>query len=250
VCLLLGGFVAAGHADTETPVAATTARRRMVAADIAARGIRDPCVLRAMGRVPRERFVPARWREQAYGDHPLPIGAGQTISQPYIVAVMTEAAALHGRERVLEVGTGSGYQAAILADCAREVFTIEIVAELARSARARLEELGYANVRVREGDGRAGWPAHAPYDAIIVTAAGPEVPPALVEQLREGGVLVIPRGAAGGRQVLLRGRKTGGRLEWQELMDVSFVPLVERPPTQGADGAGTERRPSSGPAKR
>jgi protein-L-isoaspartate(D-aspartate) O-methyltransferase len=202
-------------------------RHEMVERQIRRRGVEDACVLAAMERVPRERFVPDGYRAQAYEDRPLPIGEGQTISQPYIVAVMSEAARLSRDDRVLEIGTGSGYHAAILAECAAEVFTVEIKADLARSAESRLRELGHSRVSVRHGDGRAGWPEHAPYDAIVVTAVGPEVPPALVEQLEEGGRLVMPRGAPGGDQVLVVATKQQGRLKIQELMPVAFVPLVE-----------------------
>jgi len=203
------------------------ARRRMADVQIRGRGITDPCVLAAMERVPRHLFVPERWRVHAHEDRPLPIGAGQTISQPYVVALMAEALGLRGRERVLEIGTGSGYHAAVLAECADRVFTIEIKPELARVAAKRLLELGYGRVRVREGDGRYGWRARAPYDAIVVTAAASDVPPALVEQLREGGVLVMPLGEPRGSQVLVRGVKRQGRLEMRELVPVAFVPLVD-----------------------
>jgi protein-L-isoaspartate(D-aspartate) O-methyltransferase len=202
-------------------------RQQMVERQIRQRGVADACVLAAMERVPRELFVPDGYRAQAYEDRPLPIGEGQTISQPYIVAVMSEAARLSRDDRVLEIGTGSGYHAAILAECAAEVFTVEIKPDLARSAESRLRELGHSRVSVRHGDGRAGWPEHAPYDAIVVTAAGPEVPPALVEQLAEGGRLVMPRRTPGGDQVLVVATKQQGRLKIQELMPVAFVPLVE-----------------------
>ncbi len=215
----------------------------MVEVQLEQRGVRDPCVLRAMATVPRHRFVPEAARPEAYGDHPLPIGFGQTISQPYIVAAMTEALRLSGRERVLEIGTGSGYQAAVLTKCAREVFSIELHPALAREAARRLRALGYA-VQVRQGDGRLGWPQHAPFDAVMVTAAAAEVPPALVEQLAEGGVLVMPRGASGGRQVLVRGLRRGSTLEMTELFGVAFVPLIDPAPGQRVpspsvpDGAG------------
>jgi protein-L-isoaspartate(D-aspartate) O-methyltransferase len=202
----------------------------MVERQIRQRGVEDPCVLAAMERVPRERFVPEKYRAQAYEDRPLPIGEGQTISQPYIVAVMSEAAHLSRDDRVLEIGTGSGYHAAILAECAGEVLTVEIKPDLARRAESRLGELGHSRVRVRQGDGRTGWPEHAPYDAIVVTAAGPEVPPALVEQLKDGGRLVMPRRTPSGAQVLVVATKQRGRLEVQELMPVSFVPLVGTSP--------------------
>lgn len=231
----LGGSATADDRRTLAPADVDSARRRMVDVQIAQRGIRDPCVLRAMATVPRHLFVPASSRPAAYDDHPLPIGFGQTISQPYVVAAMTEALRLSGRERVLEIGTGSGYQAAVLATCAREVFSIEIHPDLAKEAAGRLHALGYG-VRVREGDGRLGWPEHAPFDAIIITAAAPEVPPALTEQLAEGGILVMPRGASDGPQVLVRGVRREGALETTELFSVAFVPLVgsdavQRPPS-------------------
>jgi protein-L-isoaspartate(D-aspartate) O-methyltransferase len=198
----------------------------MVESQIERRGIRDPCVLGAMATVPRHLFVPPASESAAYEDHPLPIGYGQTISQPYIVAARTEALRLTGRERVLEIGTGSGYQAAVLAKCAREVFSIEIQPDLAKQAAGRLRALGYA-VTVRQGDGRLGWLERAPFDAILVTAAAPEAPPALVAQLAEGGVLVMPRGVSSGRQVLVRAIRRGGTLETTELFAVAFVPLVD-----------------------
>jgi protein-L-isoaspartate(D-aspartate) O-methyltransferase len=201
-------------------------RREMVERQIRQRGVKDACVLSALGRVPRERFVPESIRSRAYEDRPLPIGDGQTISQPYIVAVMAEAARLSSEDRVLEIGTGSGYHAAILAECADRVFSVEILPELAKRAQRRLQELGYSRVSVLPGNGRQGWPAHAPYDAIVVTAAGPEIPPALVEQLKEGGVLVMPRGDPDGAQILIVGTKRSGLLEVENLMPVAFVPLT------------------------
>jgi len=201
-----------------------TARLRMVREQIEARGVREPRVLAAMRRVPRHEFVPARWRASAYEDHPLPIGDGQTISQPYIVAVMTELAALDERARVLEVGTGSGYQAAVLAEVAGEVYTIEIVASLATTAARTLARLGYGAVHVRHGDGYLGWPSAAPFDAILVTAAAPEVPPRLLEQLKEGGRLVIPVGAAS--QELQVHRRTASGVEVRRVFPVQFVPMT------------------------
>ena len=235
------------HPSTRDSATTADARRRMVDVQIEHRGVRDPCVLRAMATVPRHLFVPASSRSEAYEDHPVPIGFGQTISQPYVVAVMTEALHLSGRERVLEIGTGSGYQAAVLARCAREVFSIEIHPDLAREAADRLRTLGYA-VHVREGDGRLGWPAHAPFDAIIVTAAGPEVPPALVEQLAEGGTLIMPRGVSDGRQALVRGVRRGAALETTELFSVAFVPLVGPDAVQRAPGP--PAGPEAGAGKR
>jgi len=205
-------------------------RRRMVEEQLRARDIEDPRVLAAMGRVPRHLFVPAALRFRAYADHPLPIGNGQTISQPYIVALMTELAEVEPDDKVLEIGTGSGYQAAVLSEIAREVATIEIVSELADTARARLAELGYKNVTVRTGDGYLGWKEKAPFDAILVTAAAPEVPPPLVEQLAPGAILVIPVGPQSQVQSLLRIQKTAdGTTVTREILPVVFVPLVRQP---------------------
>ncbi len=200
------------------------ARRRMVEEQLAARGIEDARVLAAMGKVPRHALVPADVRAQAYADSPLPIGGGQTISQPYIVAYMTEQLALKGGARVLEVGTGSGYQAAILGELAAEVYTIEIVPALARRAAADLARLGYRNVVVREGDGYRGWPEKAPFDAIVVTAAPPEVPAPLIEQLKPGGRLVLPVGDD--YQELLRVTKDAQGVRRQRLLPVRFVPMT------------------------
>ncbi|MBC7257801.1 MAG: protein-L-isoaspartate(D-aspartate) O-methyltransferase [Chloroflexi bacterium] len=190
------------------------------------REVSDPRVLAAMEAVPRHRFVPAQYAEDAYDDHPLPIGYGQTISQPYIVALMTQLLELKGHEKVLEIGAGSGYQAAILSLLAREVFTVERIPQLAEKARERLSELGYRNVHIRIGDGYEGWPEHAPYDAIIVTCAAEEVPPPLIEQLADGGRLVIPVGESGWSQRLMLLRKRGAELEQREIAGVVFVPLV------------------------
>ncbi len=204
-----------------------TLRRKMVQSHLQRRGIADPLVLEAFRNVPREAFLPDDLAEFAYEDTPLPISQGQTISQPYIVAVTTEALGLRGGERVLEVGTGSGYAAAILARIAREVETIERLPELAHSAEARLHRLGFKNVRVRCGDGTLGWPEHAPYDAIAVAAGGPTVPPALLAQLAVGGRLVMPMGPDQDSQVLVRiTRRPDGQYTTEELMAVRFVPLI------------------------
>lgn len=200
------------------------ARRRMVEEQLAARGIRDARVLAAMGKVPRHALVPADVRYQAYADSPLPIGEGQTISQPFIVAYMTEQLGLKGGERVLEVGTGSGYQAAVLAEIVAEVYTIEIVPELGKRAAADLARLGYKNVTVRVGDGYRGWPEKAPFDAIVVTAAPPEVPTPLVDQLKPGGRLVLPVGEA--FQELLLVAKDARGVRKQRLLPVRFVPMT------------------------
>jgi len=197
----------------------------MVEEQLIRRGIVNERVLEAMRQVPRHLFVPEDLRHLAYRDSPLPIGEGQTISQPYIVALMTQALELRGSEKVLEVGTGSGYQAAILSLLAREVYTVERIPSLARRAERVLARLGYKNVRVKVGNGSLGWPEHAPYEAIIVTAATEQVPPPLREQLADGGRLVAP---VGGRwsQTLIRLRRRGDRFIREHLTTVVFVPLV------------------------
>jgi protein-L-isoaspartate(D-aspartate) O-methyltransferase len=199
-------------------------RRQMVETQLRARGVRDARVLDAMARVPRHRFVRDADRELAYGDYPLEVGFGQTISQPYIVGYMTEQLALPQGARVLEIGTGSGYQAAILAELAGEVYTIEIVPELAEQAARRLEALGYRNVHARFGDGYAGWLDVAPFDAIIVTAAPDHLPQPLVEQLSVGGRLAVPVGRAD--QELIVFTKTPDGLKEQSRLPVRFVPLT------------------------
>ncbi|MBM4318770.1 MAG: protein-L-isoaspartate(D-aspartate) O-methyltransferase [Deltaproteobacteria bacterium] len=201
-------------------------RRRMVQQQIAARGIRDPRVLRAMEIVPRHRFVPPHLRIEAYEDWPLPIGEGQTISQPYIVAAMTEALQLHEDDRVLEIGTGSGYQTAVLAELAEWVYTIECIGFLQERALRLLDSLGYRNIEARVGDGHAGWPEAAPYQAILVTAAPPEIPAALAEQLAVGGRMLVPIGSSSYTQTLVRLRRTASGIEREELFSVRFVPLV------------------------
>ena len=185
-----------------------------------------------MGRVPRHLFVPPALEQQAYDDHPLPIGYGVTISQPYIVALMTQAAGIKPGQRVLEVGTGSGYQAAILATLTDEVYSIELIPELAQSAGERLARLGYGHVQVKSGDGYLGWPEFAPFDAIIVTAAAPEIPPALKDQLKDGGRLIIPVGPTFGPQYLLRLTRQGNTFQEEMLSPVAFVPLVKPKPSQ------------------
>jgi protein-L-isoaspartate(D-aspartate) O-methyltransferase len=199
-------------------------REQMVAQQIAARGVRDERTLAAMRKVPRHLFVPAEVAGQAYADHPLPIGHGQTISQPYIVGFMTEALDLDDDETVLEVGTGSGYQAAVLAEIVARVYTIEIVAPLAEESRTRLRDLGYSNVEVRAGDGYRGWPEAAPFDAIIVTAAAPRIPEPLMEQLAEGGRLVLPVGDEWQELVVVTRR--GDRFEKKRVLPVRFVPMT------------------------
>jgi protein-L-isoaspartate(D-aspartate) O-methyltransferase len=211
-------------ADRGSDEAFAQERERMVASQIEARGVRDPRVLDALRAIPRHEFVPAGQRMHAYEDRPLPIGEGQTISQPYIVAVMTELLELDGSEKVLEIGTGSGYQAAVLGKLAREVWSIEIVPELARRAEADLRRLGYANVHVRAGDGYRGWPEQAPFDAIIVTAAPEHVPQPLVEQLAVGGQLVLPVGDLS--QDLVRVVRGEQGVEQERLLGVRFVPMT------------------------
>jgi protein-L-isoaspartate(D-aspartate) O-methyltransferase len=198
-------------------------RERMVETQIVSRGILDPLVLAAMRTVPRHRFVPASELGRAYEDGPLAIGRGQTISQPYIVAAMTELARPSPTARALEIGTGCGYQTAVLAECFREVWSIELEPELSARAAAALSELGYRNIHVRCGDGALGWPEEAPFDAIVVTAAPERIPPALPAQLAEGGRLVIPLGAMS--QELWVVTRVGGGFERRAVMSVRFVPL-------------------------
>jgi protein-L-isoaspartate(D-aspartate) O-methyltransferase len=201
-------------------------RTQMVEQDIKARGIRDERVLKAMGKIPRHLFVSPRYRNAAYGDHPLPIGEGQTISQPYVVALMTEALQLRPGDRVLEIGTGSGYQAAVLAEIVKEVYTIEIREGLAEEAGARLRELGYENIKVKHADGYFGWPEYAPFDAIIITAAANHIPPPLIKELKEGGRLIIPLGSTVYFQTLTLATKKAGELELVQMGAVAFVPMT------------------------
>lgn len=218
--IVAGGCMAG---QDETP---DVARRRMVELQLRTRDIVDERVLAAMARVPRHLFVEPSLERYAYEDRPLSIGAGQTISQPYIVALMTQLLQVQPSHRILEVGTGSGYQAAVLAELAAEVYTIEIVPSLAEAARARLETLGYRNVHVRQGDGYEGWPEFAPFDGVLVTAGAPQIPPPLIDQLREGGRMAIPVGMAGGTQDLILGEKHGGRFRTRSIAPVLFVPLT------------------------
>lgn len=197
----------------------------MVARQLRGRGISDARVIRAMSSVPRDKFVPKEWRTSAYEDRPLPIGYGQTISQPYIVAFMTEQLQPKRDQRVLEIGTGSGYQAAILSGLVAEVYTIEIIKPLAERAEAVLRELDYKNVHVKTGDGYKGWPEHAPFDAIIVTAAPDHVPPPLIEQLKEGGRMIIPVGKSGAQKLYLL-EKRNGQTRQTAVIPVRFVPLT------------------------
>lgn len=202
-------------------------RIRMVDQQIRARGIKDPSVLRAMEKVPRHRFVPSSALGLSYADMPLPIGLGQTISQPYIVAYMTEAIGITREAKVLEIGTGSGYQAAVLGELAREVYTIEILPELAERSRLVLEELGYRNVFVKAGNGYLGWPEHGPFDAIVVTAAPDEIPKPLIEQLAVGGKMVIPVGT--GQQQMTILTKTREGVTEKRTLPVRFVPMTGKP---------------------
>jgi protein-L-isoaspartate(D-aspartate) O-methyltransferase len=220
VALLLWPLVAA--AQESDPYARS--RAAMVEEQIARRGVEDPGVLSAMGEVPRHLFVPDEIRDEAYIDDPLPIGDGQTISQPYIVALMTSLLELTGREKVLEIGTGSGYQAAVLARVAREVYTIEIRESLGRAAERTLQRLGFGNVQVRIGNGYQGWPEQAPFDAIIVTAAPETIPQALIDQLAVGGRMVVPVGRYIQDLILLT--KTADGVAQRKVVPVRFVPMI------------------------
>ncbi|MFQ6093167.1 MAG: protein-L-isoaspartate(D-aspartate) O-methyltransferase [bacterium] len=203
----------------------TIARERMVRTQLVPRSIKDRRVLEAMGTVPRHRFVPKELWSRAYGDHPLPIGQGQTISQPYMVALMTEQLQLEENSKVLEIGTGSGYQAAVLAELATRVFSIERVPELASLARRTLDALGYSNIIIRTGDGTLGWKEFAPFDRIMVTAGAPDVPQALVEQLADGGRIVIPIGNTL-LQTLMVVKRRGEKVKREEVCGCTFVPLI------------------------
>jgi protein-L-isoaspartate(D-aspartate) O-methyltransferase len=224
--LALGASLASLPAHGEE-AGITTARKRMVQEQLTAgwRGITNERVLAVMGKVPRHEFVPADMRAHAYADGPLPIGHGQTISQPYIVAFMTQQLQPQPADRVLEIGTGSGYQAAVLAELVKEVYTIEIVEPLAHRAEAGLKRLSYTNVHVRAGDGYKGWPEAAPFDAIIVTCAPAQVPQPLVEQLKDSGRMIIPVGPAEDQKLVLL-RKKDGQLERQSILPVRFVPMT------------------------
>ena len=237
LCLLLASLLNCGAERLRDSVGDQAAgvtedefkrRRLRLVEQLRGRGIRDQAVLEALKRVPRHRFVPAAQIQSAYADHPLPIGRGQTISQPYIVAYMTEAAEVSRGEKVLEIGTGSGYQAAVLAEVAREVYTVEIIPDLAESAARLLGGLGYQNIRVKTGNGYEGWAEHAPYDAIVVTAAPSEIPRALVEQLAVNGKMVIPVGDSAQEMVVVT-KGPGGLVE-ERTIPVRFVPMVGKPP--------------------
>jgi protein-L-isoaspartate(D-aspartate) O-methyltransferase len=233
-CLFLLGLWAAAPAQfsarAQAPQAPddklTRARRVMVERDLGGRGIKDPKVLDAMRLVPRHLFVPAAQVGAAYEDRPLPIGAGQTISQPYIVALMSELLELKESEKLLEIGTGSGYQAAVLSRLAREIYTIEIVPGLAERAKETLARLGYHNVQIKTGDGFYGWEEKSPFDAVLLTAAAERIPEPLWRQLREEGRLVMPMGKEGQTQKLVRVKKIAGQRRVERIMEVIFVPMT------------------------
>ncbi len=223
ICFVLAGNLSAAGADD--PDRFMQRRARMVEEQIRGRGIQDPETLRAMATVPRHLFVPAYLRRQAYADGPLPIGHGQTISQPYIVAYMTEILHLKPEQRVLEIGTGSGYQAAVLAELTDRVYTMEIIPELAEAAAERLQKTGYGRVQVRQGNGYFGWPEAAPFDAVVVTAAAEFIPPPLLEQLKDGGRMIIPVGSPFYVQHLMLVEKKDGAITTRSMMPVRFVPF-------------------------
>lgn len=230
-------FAVTGCVTRPTPMmddqAFAQARERMVEDDLRGRDIRDERVLNAMRTVPRHRFVPPAHAADAYADHPLPIGGGQTISQPYVVALMTQQLGLRGGEKILEIGTGSGYQAAVLAEMGCAVYSIEIAPDLAVAAQRRLAELGYHRVHVRAGDGYFGWKEAAPFDAAIITAATPQIPPPVAEQLREGGIIILPLGTDD-YQTLTRGIKGPQGIQLKSVGGVSFVPMTGTVRTPGA----------------
>ncbi len=218
-CFVMGGFIFQQVDKYEA------ARERMVTQQIVSRGVKDAATLRAMRKVQRHLFVPREYERDAYDDTPLPIGYGQTISQPYIVAYMTEVVRPSAKKKALEIGTGSGYQAAILAEIVGKVYTIEIVPELARESEDRLKRLGYSNIICKYGDGYKGWPEHAPFDIIVVTAAPDEIPQPLIDQLAENGRLIIPVGAPSAVQELILLEKKNGKIEKSRLTFVRFVPF-------------------------
>lgn len=222
-------FFMNGHSDAFEVVAEhdpyARARQRMIENDLKARDISSPEVLQAMQKVPRHLFVEKNQRKYAYNDYPLPIEEGQTISQPYIVALMTQSLRLKPGDKVLEIGTGSGYQAAVLAEIVSQVFSIEIVEKLAKKASMLLQSLGYQNIKVKSGDGFAGWEEHAPFDAIIVTCAARQIPPPLIKQLKQGGRIILPLGGNSFQDLVL-GVKKGNDLALQSITGVRFVPMV------------------------
>ena len=214
---------------TDSPWAFQQERKRMVQRQIEARGVSGAAVLRAICAVPRHKFVPDFPAEAAYQDRPLPIGHDQTISQPYIVAHMTALVRPDSTDRALEIGTGSGYQAAVLSEVVDSVYTVEIIPELAQRATRRLDQLGYDNVRIKTGDGYQGWKAHAPYDVIVVTAAPEQIPSPLIRQLKEGGRMVIPVGPSGQSQQLMLVTKKNGQVKRRKIAPVRFVPFLDSP---------------------
>ncbi len=218
-CFVMGGFIFQQGDKYEA------ARERMVTQQIVSRGVKDAATLKAMRMVPRHIFVPKEYENEAYDDNPLPIGYGQTISQPYIVAYMTEIAGPDPSKKALEIGTGSGYQAAILGEVVKKVYSIEIVPELARESAERLKKLGYTNITVKYGDGYKGWKEYSPFDIIIVTAAAEEIPKPLIDQLAENGRLVIPVGPPAAVQELILLEKKNGKIEKSRLTFVRFVPF-------------------------
>ena len=224
--LILAAIAAAGYGQKPTSVSDRAPGQQMVQRQLRAREISDQRVLAAMVKVPREEFVPSNLRGASYEDRPLPIGYGQTISQPYIVAFMTEQLRLSKNHRILEIGTGSGYQAAILAELAAEVYSIEIVEPLAKIAEATLQRLDYKNVHVKAGDGYQGWPERAPFDAVIVTCAPDHVPQPLIDQMKEGGRMIIPVGGGLGYQQLYLLEKKNGKLQRRAVLPVRFVPMT------------------------
>ena len=219
-------FILSGCTSVTAADPYTEKRQAMVEKDLKGRGIKDKRVLEAMGKIPRHLFVEESLQKQAYADHPLPIAEGQTISQPYVVALMTEALKLKPQDRVLEIGTGSGYQAAVLAEIAKEVFTIEIRKPLAETAQRKLKGLGYNNVKVKYADGYFGWEEYAPFDAIIITASANHIPPSLIKQLKEGGRLILPLGSTLFHQTLTLATKVKGQLNVEQMGSVVFVPMV------------------------
>jgi protein-L-isoaspartate(D-aspartate) O-methyltransferase len=224
--LILAVFATSGCGQKNAPVAQpATERQRMVMEQLMPRGIHEERVLAAMAKVPREEFLPQDLRAASYADQALPIGYGQTISQPFIVAFMTEELQLKPSDRVLEIGTGSGYQAAILAELVTEVYSIEIIEPLGRNAEATLQRLGYKNVHVKIGDGYQGWAEHAPFDAIIVTCAPEHVPQPLIDELKDGGRMIIPVGGTGDQDLYLLEKKNG-QLERHAVLPVRFVPMA------------------------
>lgn len=226
VSLMAAALVASVTMADNSPYDFERLRKRMVAKQLVTRGISDPAVLRAMTVTPRHLFVPEQLKRSAYEDGPLPIGYQQTISQPYIVALMSELMALKPKQRVLEIGTGSGYQAAILAEMGAQVFTIEIIPELGRQAQQVIADLGYANIHVKIGDGYQGWPEQAPFDAVIVTCAPTHIPEPLKAQLAEGGRMVVPVGGSWVQRLVLL-TKQKGRIKEEKVLDVRFVPMMD-----------------------